>query len=312
MFSVLGAPLFRRAETDGTPVMVVLLGEREAVMPLRSLQAEFDIDDESADGEMLALIAGALDFVTGLRLGDKLPAEVLSGKASWQPDPAHLRLAGARLRLQLVGWLTAGTAPAGADLAPDHLLHAEDDPAVRQRIQEAFDRAAAELGLPDKAAVVRLVENLAEELAFIEALRDRLLRRVTLMTAKIKRFACASRRDGTPMETQTQVRRLAAEALRQIGRRFEELDAQTGEVMSALRNADSQRAFIRSNRDWLYRSLRAWEPILGEWDKVEDECPRGLLPRTYRFLAPRFMSVTEWVSQTRPPAAKEQVRRMEW
>ena len=309
---MLGAPLFRRAETDGTPVMVVLLGEREAVMPLRSLQAEFDIDDESADGEMLALIAGALDFVAGLRLGDPLPAEVLSGKASWQPDPAHLRLASARLRLQLVGWLTAGTAPAGADLAPDHLLHAEDDPTVRQRIQEAFDRAAEELGLPDKAAVVRLVENLAEELAFIEALRDRLLRRVTLMTAKIERFACASRRDGTPMETLTQMRRLAAEALRQIGRRFEELDAQTGEVMSALRNVDSQRAFIRSNRDWLYRSLRAWEPILGEWDKVEDECPRGLLAQTYRFLAPRFMSVTEWVSQTRPPATKEQVRRMEW
>jgi len=312
MFSVLEAPLFRRAETDGTPVMAVLLGEREAVMPLRALQAEFDIDDESADGEMLALIAGALDFVAGLRLGDPLPAEVLSGNASWQPDPAHLRLASARLRLQLVGWLGAGTGPAGADLAADRLLHAEDDPTVRQRIQEAFDRAAEELGLPDKAAVVRLVENLAEELAYIEALRDRLLRRVTLMAAKIELFACASRRDGTPMETLTQVRRLSAEALRQIGRRFEELDAQTGEVMSALRNVDSQRAFIRSNRDWLYRSLRAWEPILGEWDPVQDACPRGLLARTYRFLAPRFMSVTEWVSQTRPPAAKGHVRRMEW
>jgi hypothetical protein len=32
--------------------------------------------------------------------------------------------------------------------------------------------------------------------------------------------------------------------LKQISHRFDELDAQTGEVMAALRNADSQRTFI--------------------------------------------------------------------
>jgi hypothetical protein len=69
--------------------------------------------------------------------------------------------------------------------------------------------------------------------------------------------------------------------LREIRRRFEDLDAQTGEVMSVLRHADSQRAFIRSNRDWLYRSLRAWEPILREWDATNDL--RGLFTRTYRW-----------------------------
>ena len=68
--------------------MVVLLGEREAALPLRALQREFDIADESEDGRMLALIAASLDFVTSLRLGDALPAEVLSGEASWEPTPA--------------------------------------------------------------------------------------------------------------------------------------------------------------------------------------------------------------------------------
>jgi hypothetical protein len=157
-----------------------------------------------------------------------------------------------------------------------------------------------------------MVEEIAGELAFIESLRERLLARITAMTAKIERLTRGPRPEGVTVETLTQVRRLTAKALREIRRRFDDLDAQTGEVMSVLRNADSQRAFIRSNRDWLYRSLRAWEPILGEWDPVQDACPRGLLARTYRFLAPRFMSVTEWVSQTRPPAAKGHVRRMEW
>lgn len=313
MFSVLGEPLFRRAETDDTPMMVIMLGEREAALSLRSLQAEFDIDDESPDGTMLALIAGALDFVVGLRIGDPLPAEVLSGKASWQPDAAHLRLASAKLRLQLAAWLGNGTAATEAELDPERLLHAADNPVVRQQIQEAFERAAAELGLADKTAVVHLVENLAEELAFIEALRDHLLRRVRSMAAKIERLARGKRADGVPIETLTQVRRLSAEALRQISRRFEELDAQTGEVMAALRNFDSQRAFIRSNRDWLYRSQRAWEPILGEWDGVQNECPRELLARTYRFLAPRFMSVTEWVSQTHMSTNKKKPEReMVW
>ena len=70
-------------------------------------------------------------------------------------------------------------------------------------------------------------------------------------------MAQAYRGDSSHLETLTQVRRLTNAALKQIGHRFEELDAQTGEVMAALRNTDSQRTFIRSNRDWLYRAQRA-------------------------------------------------------
>src|ERR1700749_4303519 len=99
LFNRFGEPLFRRAETDGTPVMVVLLGEREAALPLRALQREFNIPDESEDGHMLALIAAALDFVTTLRPGDPLPPEVLSGEASWEPELQHRQLGLARLRL---------------------------------------------------------------------------------------------------------------------------------------------------------------------------------------------------------------------
>ena len=63
VFTSFGEPLFRRSETDGTPVMVVKLGEKEAAIPLRSLQREFGIPDDSDDGRMLGLIAQSLDFV---------------------------------------------------------------------------------------------------------------------------------------------------------------------------------------------------------------------------------------------------------
>ena len=44
--------------------MVVKLGEKEAAIPLRSMQREFGIADESDDGQMLGLIAQSLDFIT--------------------------------------------------------------------------------------------------------------------------------------------------------------------------------------------------------------------------------------------------------
>ena len=118
------------------------------------------------------------------------------------------------------------------------------------------------------------------------------------------------------VETLTQVRRLTLAALSQISHRFDELDAQTGEVMAALRNADSQRTFIRSNRDWLYRTQRAWQSLLVEWDVAGigfDEGILLLLNRSYQFLAPRYMPVTEWTSLSRPTKRKQdEERRMVW
>jgi hypothetical protein len=132
-----------------------------------------------------------------------------------------------------------------------------DDPARKAQVQQAFAKAAEALGMPSREAVIQLVEELAQELAYIEALRDRLLRRVKGMSDKLNRMAQNYHGDASHLETLTQVRRLTNIAFKQISHRFDELDAQTGEVMSALRNADSQRVFIRSNRDcYIVRNAR--------------------------------------------------------
>lgn len=315
VFTTLGDPLFRRAEADGAPVMVVKLGEREAAIPLRSLQREFSIPDGSDDGHMLALIAQSLDFVAGLHIGDLLPAEVLSGEASWEPDDLHLQIAKARIQWQLVVWLNSGSSGDTPNMDTDGLLQIADDPVRKQQVQQAFAKAAEALGLASREDMIRLVEELAKELAYIEALRDRLLRRVNAMADKLNRAVQTYRGDGPHLETLTHVRRLTATALKQISHRFDELDAQTGEVMSTLRNADSQRTFIRSNRDWLYRTQRAWQPLLEEWDVAAtgfDEGMMLLLNRSYQFLAPRFMSVTEWTTLLRPANKKQATPQMVW
>jgi hypothetical protein len=289
VFATLGAISFRRADSDGAAAMVIQLGEREAVVPLRALQREFAIADDSEDGRMLALIAESLDYVSSLRPGDALPGEVLDGSASWQPEARHRALVAARLRDQLLAWLGPTANGRAAQL--------DEDAGQRQRVQTAFEQAALALALPDAQAVIALVEDLAEELSYIEALRELLLRRVELMTGRVARAVAHFRGDGARLESLTQVHRLGGMALEQMVRRFREVDAQTGEVMAALRNIESQQAFIRSNRDLLYRALRGWEPILADWVALPtllDDAFWGLVARSYQFLAPRYMPVQEW------------------
>ena len=285
MFALFGQPMFRRTDADATPVMVVRLGDREASMPLRSVQREFGIPDDSDDGRMLALIAEALDFVPIMRLGDKLPLEVLTGDASWEPGPEHIHRALTRLNLQLVAWLhgTAGSEPIVLDAAA--LAKADADPVLRQHVQEAFQRAAETLKLPSAESVIAQLESLAGELSYIEALRDRFLDRVRVLAFRIERMFRAVQPDMAQRGSLDRLRFLSGEVLR---------------------NLDSHRGFIRSNRDWLYRSHMAWEPLLADWDKIADETTdtlRPLLARTYQFLAPRFMPVTEWLKTAK--AAKK-------
>lgn len=321
VFTRFGDVVFRRAEADGTPVMIINMGDREAAVPLRSLQREFDIKDDTPDGRMLGLIAESLDYVAGLHLGDKLPAEVLTGEASWEPELRHRQIAEARLKASLVNWIfpDTSTTPIRGAATGDRVAarRLDEDPELRQQVHTAFDRAAEALGLDSAADVVTKLQELANELSYIEALREGLLRRVQSMVARANRFGRGMRGDSSRGTTLTQVQRLSLAALRKMASRFDEVDAQTGEVMSAMRNIESHQSFIRSNRDPLYRSLRAWEPILKEWDDLTDDPDDGMWPlvtRTYQFLAPRYMPVQEWQSSRdqRQRPSKKKVAAMTW
>ena len=316
VFSSMGKVSFRRSASDGMPMLAVFLGEREVLVSLRSLQREFGIADESEDGRMLGKIVEALDFVSAVQIGDKLPAEVLTGDASWEPDPVYTRIAAARLRMQLVHWANGRASDGMLELTEETLQQIEDDPALRHQVRVGAGRAADILGISDPETLLGTIADLAHELGYIEALRERLLRRVQGIATKVERLERIRRSDSSRAETITQVARLTAIALRQMSDRFSDLDAQTTDVIAALRDTDGQRTFIRSNRDWLYRSQRAWAPLLLEWDDIDpsqEEGLGGLLTRTYQFLAPRFMPITEWLMATRPrrkPVPKGQ--RMVW
>jgi predicted regulator of Ras-like GTPase activity (Roadblock/LC7/MglB family) len=264
---------------------------------LLSLQAELGIANDSPDGRMLVLIARSLDFVADLRLGELLPVEVLGGSASWQPSAMHQQLAASRMKLQLISQLDGNEPTDWSKAEPKAVLAAAANPATRLRLQAAYIEAAVRLELPDPAAAMALAETVAYELGFVEAMRDRLLRRVLRMLDRIRHLAGTLANNLSGLEVVSRVKRLTGIAIDRITARFAEVDGQTETVLDTLRLLDVRCIVIRQHRDWLYCSLRGWEPILAAWEAASfDWCDSTwpLLGRTYRFLAPRFMPMQEW------------------
>jgi hypothetical protein len=293
----LRTPLFRRAADDGEPVLAVRMGEREAVVPLRDLQARLGIPDDSRDGRMLGTIAAALHFVSELRPGDPLPDEVLSGEASWQPAPVHHHIAANRVRGRLIQWLRAAGVPGSGEMTAADFDRAAQDPALAALLNTAFGRIAAQLNLRDALEVLTLMASLATELACIEALREQLLVPLRHMARKIEIVSQGRRGDGRNTEMLVHVSRLCRAGLGRIGARFNEVDQLTDDIVTALGGGPGQQLLIRANRDWLYRTYRVAGPLLAEWEAAPAEIDDDFwnrLARSYRFLAPRFMVTQEW------------------
>jgi hypothetical protein len=78
------------------------LGGEEVLLPVPGIRREFQIDEESADEEMLDLVSSGLDYVKVLMPGDDLPPELLTGEASWEISEQHRTIARQRISMQLV------------------------------------------------------------------------------------------------------------------------------------------------------------------------------------------------------------------
>ena len=319
-FATLGNGVFRLTTDDRVAALALRVDSADVVVPLPAVARLFGISPDSADGRMLRLVEQALRFVPQLQPGDKLPTEVLTGEASWAPSPLHQKTASAKLQLQLLNWISGLTEGGEASATGQFLVAAMDDPSIKPRVQDALRQAATALGIDGgPGAVSVLIEQLAQELAYIEALRERLLERARAMLKRLTQtshdlVAMAPAR----RETLFQVGRLAITAIAEITSAFETVDAQTAEIGPALRNLERHRSFLRSNRDRLYSTMLAWQPLLAEWDALprttstEPDRIWRTVDETYRFLAPRFMSVQQWQNTAAPDRTDRNKSALVW
>ena len=292
---------FQKSDITHESLFVLKMSEGSTVsLPLSAVCREFGIDEESNDGELIGLVDRALDFINVLRPGDDLPLEVLTGEASWKVDTSHQQIAYNRVTMQLVTWMS-GNEELITD--PEKLMQIAEDPATKRKINDAFDEVADKLGIgrDNREEVINLVHQVADELAYIETLREK-YRLVKMVDSKLQELRRIYAHEKGVLETVTQVIRLIDDAMKQFETSFDEIDANTGEIMSVLRNFTTQRQYIRSKRDDLFRRLRAWEPLFDRWVELTPERTPAtvlLVRDTYQFLAPRFMKVKQWLMITK-------------
>ncbi|OAN54255.1 hypothetical protein [Magnetospirillum moscoviense] len=292
--------LYFRLTDTGEAAVVLKMAGNEAILAFDGIKREFGLTEDSADGRLLNKIAEGLQYVRGLKPGDVLPKEVTTREASWEPTDRHRRIARQRLTMQLVTWLTGDE---HIFTSPEELAQVAEDPQVKKNINLAFAEAAEELGLgrDRREEVVTYIETLAKELAYIEAERD-VFTEIKKIDDKVQGLRRLYGSDRGMIETVDQVARLCQRALKVFQENFDQIDAQTGEILAMLKNIDNQTDYIRSARDELHRRMIPWEDYFPVWKSVyvvkSDENVLRIRD-LYQFLAPRFMQVNEWVLVTK-------------
>jgi uncharacterized protein YukE len=305
-----------RLSDDGEPVAVLALSPTsEAVVSLGSIAKQFGIAESSPDGRMLNQVAESLHFVVGLQMGQPLPTELTTGQSTWTPSERHVTLARHRLTLQLVTWVTGEE---HIFTSSEELLMLVEDPKTKKTITVAFGDAAVQLGLErsNHDAVIAQIEVVARELAHIEALRD-LFAKVRQVDAKVQELRNLFSADQALGDTTLQVAKLSKRCVDHFTSLFQQVDAQTGEIVSMLKNIANQIEYIRKARDDLYRRLHPWEAVCGRWKGVyTSKSPETVaaVHDLYRFLAPRYMVVREWtlMSQRKGKDAKPIGGQLRW
>lgn len=307
-FNSVDGSFFKRLEDTGEAVMMMPLESGAVSLRLGGIKRELELGADNHDARTLDTIARALKYVRGIRVGDPVPSELTTGKASWEVSPRHRATAHNRVTMQLVSWMSGDETLV---TEPDQLAQIVEDPKTREKINAAFSEAAESLGLGKdrREDVISLVGNLAEELSYIETLREQ-YQNVVSVHKMVLELEQKYKSELSVMETIRPVLRLFIIALDGLRDSFAEVDAQTGEILAALKNIASQTKFIRDARDDLRGRLWVWEGLIDEWHRTtikRSQHNEKLLEKLYRFLAQRFLPTQEWELYTK---AQEKTKRL--
>jgi hypothetical protein len=294
VFEVEGARFAHTSDTQEA-ALYVMLGDLQVALLLPTLRDEFGIKPDSNDSELLSLVERSLRYVKEIRPDDSIPREILDGTASWQVEDRHRMIAKGRLSLQIASWL-AGEEAVVVDLAA--LEQLVEDPLTKQNADQAFAEIAEKLGMARerKSEVVDRIDDLARELAYIEALRER-YGCVQEITRKLAEFVRTYKNDRLMNQEISRVRTLLMRPEGEFDSLFAQCDAMTGEILSVLRNFDAQVEFVRDMRDDLHTRLMKWDELIAQWrglDVVKGENQENAIKATYRFAARNFPQRQDW------------------
>lgn len=294
VFAIKGS--YFRLGTDGeTALYYVHMGETYAGIAVDHLTRSFDIPKDGDDAKLIGMAAAGLKYVHEIRPGDSIPSELLDGSASWSVGRKHMNAAEARFSMQLISWLNGKPMSTLDGNAFADLL---DDPGTKIRVQEAFTAIAVKLGLGSerRQEVVDKVDELIREWSYIEALRSRCFR-VRKIAATLRSLAGAYKSERAAREEIDRVQALMTAPVKKLAELFEQLDANTEELIQLLKKFEDTVAYVRRMRDELHQRLMRWDELIGAWANATTERSRAnerLVRQTYRFVARHFPQTSEW------------------
>jgi hypothetical protein len=280
------------------PTYNVPLGEVRAALPIDLVAGSFGIAKASPDAELLKIVKGSLKYVKEIRPGDSIPSELLDGSASWSVEPHHRELARARVTLQFA-WSKEGKAL--DDVDPAEYEHHASLPDTQKKLQEAYAAIAEALGF-GREHVGELVgrgDELAREWTYIEALRER-FGKIQKLYAGFATLRSVYRRERALLEDILRIRALMKRPVEDISGQFDQIDANTGEIITTMKKFPSQIRYIRDTRDSLHQRFMTWDGLIAEWHDVPLERSLKidrLVRVSYRFLAQHFPLDSEWALQ---------------
>jgi hypothetical protein len=293
VFAVDGA-VFRKT-SSGEVALYVSMGETVGAVPIKQLRSVFEIEADSQDEKLLEYAVDGLEFVREIRPGDSVPLEVLTGEASWMVDEKYLFAAKARITMQLIAWLTKEECDSND---PRKFLERADDPETKKLVQEAFSEVAESLGYgkEKREDVVQLVDRFAQEMSYIEALRDQLGQILTIAKT-LKDLYKAHRSDNNLSEAITRCNTLLEKPVRSIFRKFPALDDEVGDVLNTLRYYDTKVEYVRKVRDQLRQVYLIWEDLMAVWAACDTSSAteaEHAIRKTYQFAAKHFVQTDNW------------------
>lgn len=297
VFSLPGA-FFCVEPNSKEPVLNILLGDLKAALTFVTLVESFQIEEGSHDWRLLEIVQEGLAYVKQIRPGEQIPGELLDGRASWSVEDRHRILAKGRLTMQIVSSF-GGSEMIVSDA--DQLEQLLDDPQTTTRLKAAFEKIAQRLGLTGNSEqyLTDRIDDLAQELSYIEALRDR-FKDIRKIDTKLGKMTQIYRTDRTLCAEVNRMQGLIRKPVREYDMIFDQADAQTGDIVGALKDFHTTVQFIRKIRDEMRTKLLEWEDLLQSWDEQSlERSPRleQLHKQTYRFLASRYIETKVWVKR---------------
>ncbi|MDF1793139.1 MAG: hypothetical protein P1U88_14575 [Thalassobaculaceae bacterium] len=287
---------FELSGRDRSPVMRVELGDIDAVIPIDDVSSEFGISPDSPDGKLLVTASNSLKFVRDIRPGDSIPSELLDGTASWRVEDHHRELAKNRLMVQVATWLT-GDESVILDMSELRRMSTDSD--MQRKVRDGISKIAESLGLgvDRRDEVLDMIDRFARELCYIEALRDRYNAARSIL-GKLGRVGKLYKDDKHFYEEVNRANILMRPAMQGFTSLFDQVDAQTSEIMAVLKTYDAMVKYVREIRDELHQRLIIWDQAIKMWDVNVDkrnDKVRDAVRETYRFVAFHFPQTHDWI-----------------